>query len=75
MNDAIDMVKVDKIYNEKNTSQSVPKIDYGRCCWCSLCTDVCPPHSLRLGNECIHVDDDPDAFLFMPVNTPAKEKR
>ena len=42
MNDAIDMIKTDMEYNTKNASQCIPRIDYGRCCWCSLCTDVCP---------------------------------
>jgi formate hydrogenlyase subunit 6/NADH:ubiquinone oxidoreductase subunit I len=67
MNDAIDMVKVDKIYNQKNSSQCIPKIDYGRCCWCSLCTDVCPPESLVLGTDCVHSDYSAENFLFMPL--------
>ena len=68
MNDAIDMVHPDMEYNPKNTSGCVPRIDYGRCCWCSLCTDVCPPNSLKLDNICTHADSDPDNFLYMPKN-------
>lgn len=68
MNNAIDMIKVDKEYNEKNTSACIPRIDYGRCCWCSLCTDVCPPHSLKLAEEYIGVSKYASDFLYMPKN-------
>ena len=68
MNDAIDMIKSDKVYNPKNGSNCIPRIDYGRCCWCSLCTDVCPPDSLKLESDCIFADPDPDNFLYMPKN-------
>jgi glutamate synthase (NADPH/NADH) small chain/NADH-quinone oxidoreductase subunit I len=68
MNEAIDMVKTDKEYNPKNSSACIPRIDYGRCCWCSLCTDVCPPNSLKLDRECIHADTSGDNFLYMPKN-------
>ncbi|MFK5880981.1 MAG: hypothetical protein QM482_02100 [Sulfurospirillum sp.] len=68
MNEAIDMIHPDKEYNIKNTSGCIPRIDYGRCCWCSLCTDVCPPGSLKLDNICIHADSCADNFLYMPIN-------
>ncbi len=68
MNEAIDMIKADKEYNPKNSSGCIPRIDYGRCCWCSLCTDVCPPNSLKLERDCIHVGRSGDNFLFMPIN-------
>lgn len=66
MNDAIDMISIDEDKNEKNKSGCIPRIDYGRCCWCSLCTDVCPPDSLKLENDCIHANDDSNNFLYMP---------
>ena len=66
MNEAIDMIKTDKEYNSKNLSQCIPRIDYGRCCWCSLCTDVCPPNSLKLGNNYMNVTKYVDDFLYMP---------
>ncbi len=68
MNDAIDMIRDEEEHNPKNSSGCIPRIDYGRCCWCSLCTDVCPPGSLKLDKDCIHADIDGSNFLFMPVN-------
>jgi len=69
MNDAIDMISVgDDIIGPKNASACIPRIDYGRCCWCSLCTDVCPPNSLKLEEEAIHASDDSNDFLYMPKN-------
>ena len=66
MNDAIDMIKVDREYNAKNTSQCIPRIDYGRCCWCSLCTDVCPPSSLKLEEDYMNISKYASDFLYMP---------
>ena len=66
MNDAIDMIKDEKEHNPKNSSGCIPRIDYGRCCWCSLCTDVCPPSSLKLEEDCIWASDDSNNFLYMP---------
>ena len=67
MNDAIDMISVDDdIVGAKNASACIPRIDYGRCCWCSLCTDVCPPNSLKLESEAIQVSDNSNNSLYMP---------
>lgn len=67
MNEAIDMVSVEPdILNPKNNSACIPRIDYGRCCWCSLCTDVCPPNSLKLESDAIWADNDSNNFLYMP---------
>ena len=68
MNDAIDMIKTDREYNIKNSSQCIPRIDYGRCCWCSLCTDVCPPSSLKLEEEYIGITKYASDMLYMPKN-------
>ncbi|MBN2894880.1 MAG: 4Fe-4S dicluster domain-containing protein [Campylobacterales bacterium] len=70
MNEAIDMIAIDKDKNPKNNSGCIPRIDYGRCCWCSLCTDVCPPDSLKLESECIWADDDANRFLYQPKDKP-----
>lgn len=43
-----------------------PRIDYGRCCWCALCVDICTTNSLNLTNEYTWVDTDPDNFIFTP---------
>lgn len=63
-NQAIDMVEVDPV--ETGDSGLRPRVDYGRCCWCALCVDVCPSGSLGMSNEYVWVDDDPDAFRFTP---------
>jgi NADH-quinone oxidoreductase subunit I len=66
MNEAIDMIEVFPVQNEKNRSGLVPRIDYGRCCWCALCSDVCPTKSLQMTPEYLQVDTDANAFLYMP---------
>lgn len=63
-NAAIDMVPVS---DPKNGDSGLrPMIDYGRCCWCALCVDVCMTGSLTMSNEYTWVDSDPDAFRFVP---------
>ena len=65
-NEAIDMVPVEGIETKDGDSGLRPKIDYGRCCWCALCVDVCTTGSLTLSNEYTWVDTDPDNFRFIP---------
>jgi glutamate synthase (NADPH/NADH) small chain len=43
-----------------------PAIDYGRCCWCALCVDVCPTGSLATSREYIHVSQNLDTFFILP---------
>jgi glutamate synthase (NADPH) small chain len=42
MNKAIDMVPVDALRAGGGDSGLRPRVDYGRCCWCALCVDICP---------------------------------
>jgi len=65
-NAAIDMVPVEGIETTDGDSGLRPRIDYGRCCWCALCVDVCMTGSLSMSNEYTWVDSDPDAFCFTP---------
>ena len=65
-NAAIDMVPVEGIETKEGDSGLRPQIDYGRCCWCALCVDVCMTGSLTMSNEYTWVDSDPDAFRFVP---------
>jgi glutamate synthase (NADPH/NADH) small chain len=65
-NEAIDLVPVDGIETKDGDSGLRPKIDYGRCCWCALCVDICTTNSLRLTNAYKWVDTDPDNFRFIP---------
>jgi glutamate synthase (NADPH/NADH) small chain len=65
-NKAIVMVEVPGIEAKNGDSGLRPMIDYGRCCWCAFCVDVCTTHSLSLTNEYIWVDDDADNFQYVP---------
>ncbi|MBN2789275.1 MAG: FAD-dependent oxidoreductase [Candidatus Delongbacteria bacterium] len=65
-NAAIDMVPVEGIETKDGDSGLRPMVDYGRCCWCALCVDVCSTNSLTLSNEYTWIDSDPDVFRFIP---------
>ncbi|MDO8989516.1 MAG: FAD-dependent oxidoreductase [Sideroxyarcus sp.] len=65
-NKAIDMVPVEGIPTKQGDSGLRPNIDYGRCCWCALCVDVCMTKSLTMSNAYTWVESDPDAFRFTP---------
>lgn len=65
-NEAIDLVEVPGLEPQKGDSGLRPRIDYGRCCWCALCVDVCPTGSLGMSNEYKWVSPDADEFIFIP---------
>ncbi len=65
-NAAIDMLPVGGIPTTQGDSGLRPRIDYGRCCWCALCVDVCMTGSLTMSNEYKWIDADGDAFRFTP---------
>jgi len=65
-NAAIDMVPVEGISAKNGNSGLRPRIDYGRCCWCALCVDVCATSSLSLSREFIWVDSNAEVFRFIP---------
>jgi len=64
-NSAIDLVPVEGIETKEGDSGLRPKIDYGRCCWCALCVDVCSTNSLTLSNTYTWVENDPENYLFV----------
>jgi len=75
-NAAIDMVPVKNIETGLHDSGLRPRIDYGRCCWCSLCVDICPSGSLSMSNEYIWADPDSESFRFIPgVDSKPWEKK
>ena len=76
MNDAIDMTIVDQIKGEKGDSGLRPRVDYGRCCYCALCVDVCPTGSLSLTKDFVNVTNDANTLLVTPGidNPEAVEK-
>jgi len=45
-----------------------PAIDYGRCCWCGLCVDICPTGSLSLSREYVHTctQAEIDSYFVLP---------
>jgi len=63
-NEAIDLIAVSDV--KSGDSGLRPRVDYGRCCWCALCVDVCTTGSLKLSNVYTWVDTDPDNFRFIP---------
>ena len=68
-NGAIDMVIVEGVEGIKTRpgdSGLRPRIDYGRCCWCALCVDVCMTSSLTMSNAYKWVENDPDKFRYIP---------
>ena len=65
-NAAIDMVPVEGQETNMGDSGLRPRIDYGRCCWCALCVDVCPTGSLTMSNEYTWISEDADDFRFIP---------
>jgi glutamate synthase (NADPH/NADH) small chain len=69
-NAAIDMLPVEGIPAKQGDSGLRPRIDYGRCCWCALCVDVCMTGSLTMSNEYKWIDADGDAFCFTPGVDP-----
>lgn len=64
-NHAIDMVKVEGLEPRGGDSGLRPRFDYGRCCWCGLCVDICTAGSLRMSNEYAWFTDDPDEFRWV----------
>jgi glutamate synthase (NADPH/NADH) small chain len=65
-NGAIDMLPVLGVETVDGDSGLRPRIDYGRCCWCALCVDVCTTGSLTMSNMYQWADSDGDAFRFTP---------
>ena len=63
-NHAIDMVAVEKYVGRNGDSGLRPRFDYGRCCWCGLCVDICTAASLRMSNEYAWISDTPEVFHF-----------
>jgi glutamate synthase (NADPH/NADH) small chain len=69
-NAAITMVKVPGLPEDpvKGIRNLRPAIDYGRCCWCALCVDLCPTGSIALSREYVHTcrDDEIDSYFILP---------
>ena len=69
-NAAITMVRVPGLPEDpvKGIRNERPAIDYGRCCWCGLCVDICPTGSISLTTEYVHTcrEDELDSYFVLP---------
>ena len=69
-NAAITMIKVPGLPDDpiKGVRNLRPAIDYGRCCWCGLCVDICPTGSIGLTREYVHICDQQtiDSYFILP---------
>jgi glutamate synthase (NADPH/NADH) small chain len=69
-NAAITMVEVPGLPEDpaRGVKNLRPAIDYGRCCWCALCVDLCPTGSLALSREYVHtcLDAQLDSYFVLP---------
>ena len=69
-NAAITMVRVPHLKNDPvNGIRNLrPAIDYGRCCWCALCVDICPVGAIELSREYVHTcdGDEVDSYFMLP---------
>jgi glutamate synthase (NADPH/NADH) small chain len=63
-NEAIDMVAVEEYAGRPGDSGLRPRFDYGRCCWCALCVDICTASSLRMSNEYTWLTRNPTDYHF-----------
>lgn len=64
-NHAIDMVPVEGLQPKDGDSGLRPRFDYGRCCWCALCVDICTTRSLRMSNHYAWLTENPDDYRFI----------
>ncbi len=69
-NAAIDMLPASGLASKPGDSGLRPRIDYGRCCWCALCVDICTTGSLTMSNAYTWVESDPERFRFTPGIDP-----
>jgi glutamate synthase (NADPH/NADH) small chain len=69
-NAAITMIKIPSLVEDpvNGVRNLRPAIDYGRCCWCGLCVDICPTGSISLSREYVHICDQDtiDSYFMLP---------
>ncbi len=69
-NAAITMVRVPQLPDDpvKGIRNLRPAIDYGRCCWCALCVDICPTGAIHLSREYVHTctEEEIDSYFMLP---------
>ncbi|QYZ66474.1 MAG: oxidoreductase [Gammaproteobacteria bacterium (ex Lamellibrachia satsuma)] len=69
-NAAISMIEIPGLPSDpdKGVRNQRPAIDYGRCCWCALCVDICPAGSISLSREYVHTctQEEIDSYFILP---------
>ncbi len=73
-NKAVTMVEIPEIKPEPGRKNERPQFDYGRCCFCGLCVDICPPGSLRLSRDYFHIHFDTKTFTFIAEDENSDKK-
>jgi NADH-quinone oxidoreductase subunit I len=63
---AISMVKVHGTEFDRNRNSVFPQFDYGKCCFCSFCVDVCPSAALEVTDEYHLAGESKDGLLYTP---------
>jgi len=63
---AIGMVMTENSDTSRGDSGLRPLVDYGRCCWCALCVDVCSTGSLSLSNSYSWATFNADTCAYIP---------
>lgn len=64
--EAIVMVKRAGIEDKDGALAERPTIDYGRCCFCALCVDICASGSLKMSKAYLLNATSPDTYYRMP---------
>ena len=65
---AISMVERAELPDVDGSKPERPVIDYGRCCFCALCVDICTSGSLAVTKEYLHISPNPEDYIYMPTD-------
>lgn len=66
--EAIRMIPIPGLADEPGSKPERPTIDYGRCCFCALCVDICTTGSLSMTREYLHNSPNPEDYYLMPTD-------
>jgi len=66
-NKAIEMVAAPEDLREE-FPKTYPRVDLGKCCFCGLCSDVCPKGALKLSKDVFLSTFDPGTTFVEPFS-------